>query len=204
MSSKRIPGCYFVTRREPDVDSRMQTKCSSRDAREVKSTVTTHRTERRGPVPEASCQVMRLKEATVSEFWKRIKKSKVPLRLFLSPDASSFAFPTVNFSSASVVMRPNNRFSRATAAPSPRAHAHAHTHASFSNRQCKKQEHPDGKVLCFPRCSRLLSKGPTFRRGRILPRPGTSSLSLFSATFSYVKSEETNNSVVCLRRWCSL
>ena len=25
-----------------------------------------HRTEKRGPVPEASCQVMRLKEATVS------------------------------------------------------------------------------------------------------------------------------------------
>lgn len=41
-------------------------KCSSRDAREVKSTVATHRTEGRGPVPEASCQVMRLKEATVS------------------------------------------------------------------------------------------------------------------------------------------
>lgn len=55
-----------MTRRQPDVDSRMQTKCSSRRAREVKSPVATHRIERRGPVAEASRQVVRLKESSVS------------------------------------------------------------------------------------------------------------------------------------------
>lgn len=203
MSSKRIPGCYFVTRREPDVDSRMQTKCSSRDAREVKSTVATHIGQRN----VAQCRKLLVRwcvsRRRLSLFWKRIKKSKVPLRLLLSPNVSSFAFPTVNFSSASVVMRPNNRFSRATAPLYTRTHTHTHAHCRIDNAKNRNTQMErsfvfHGAVGCFQKGQPFDEEGSCLAQG-LLP-------SLYSPWHfpTLNQKKQIVRPVVCLRRWCSL
>lgn len=133
----------------------------------------------------------------VSLFWKRIKKSEVPLRLLLSPDVSSFVFPTVNFRSRPYPCDRTIGFRERLF--HTRASVLTYTWTDNTKNKNTQMERPfvfHGAAGCFCR-------GQAFRQERILSRPGTSSLPLSSVTSTLNRKKQIIPSFVCASE-CSL